>query len=338
MLAVAALFAATSAEGQTTAELFGYFKQHIGLNENEFAAIQRGEAFARNLDTRSANEIFVIGAVYIKGSPEGYLKLSTDLDVLRKNEEYLAIERFSDPPQLSDLKGFSLDSQDIEDLKECRPTDCKLQIAASGIAELHRTVNWHAPGVEQRVNELARQKALQLLLAYQKDGNKVLGVYNDKHDPLEVPKQFKYMLSFTKVLPKALPRFHSYLLAYPAGDPGSVQSSFYWANVKFGLKPTQRLVHVLTMRSDNPKEPAYTIAEKQLYSSHYFETALDLTYLVRGDDPKRPGYFLIKVLGSEQSGLTGLKGSILRKVAVGRLLSGLEKSLASVKTTLEQTR
>jgi len=41
------------------------------------------------------------------------------------------------------------------------------------------------------------------------------------------------------------------------------------------------------------------------------------------------------VMGSEQAGLTGMKGSIVRKVAVGRSVDGLRKSLASIKTALE---
>ena len=37
---------------------------------------------------------------------------------------------------------------------------------------------------------------------------------------------------------------------------------------------------------------------KQLYSSHYFQTALDLSVCVReSTDPKRPGFYLIKALG-----------------------------------------
>jgi len=35
--------------------------------------------------------------------------------------------------------------------------------------------------------------------------------------------------------------------------------------VKFGLKPTLRIVQVVTMQGNNPNEPAYAIAEKQLY-------------------------------------------------------------------------
>jgi hypothetical protein len=118
-----------------------------------------------------------------------------------------------------------------------------------------------------------------------------------------------------------------------------VDDTFYWAKVKFGLKPTLRVVHVLTMRGSGPTEPEYTIAEKQLYSSHYFETALDLTFCVPETvDPKQPGFYLIMAMGSEQAGLTGFKGSIVRKVAVDRSASSLQKSLTAIKIALENNQ
>jgi hypothetical protein len=106
--------------------------------------------------------------------------------------------------------------------------------------------------------------------------------------------------------------------------------------VKFGLKPTLRIVHMVTMRGSPADHVACAIAQKQLYSSHYFETALDLSICVReGDDLKQHGFYLIKALGSEQAGLTGPKGSMLRRVAVGRAVSNLQKGLAALRTTLE---
>ncbi len=81
---------------------------------------------------------------------------------------------------------------------------------------------------------------------------------------------------------------------------------------------------------------AYAIAEKQPYSSHYFETALDLSFCVRGNDhEKQPGFYLIMVMSSEQAGLTGAKGSIIRKTAVGRSVSNLQKSPTVIKNNLE---
>ena len=79
----------------------------------------------------------------------------------------------------------------------------------------------------------------------------------------------------------------------------------------------------------------YAVAEKQLYSSHYFETALDLSFCVR--DPSKPsGFYLVTVMGSEQAGLTGPKGASVRKVAVGRSVANLAEALTSIKEALER--
>jgi hypothetical protein len=56
---------------------------------------------------------------------------------------------------------------------------------------------------------------------------------------------------------------------------------------------------------------------------------------VRPESSKGDGFFLISLLGSEQSGLTGVKGSVVRKVAVGRSTSNLQDALSAVKTALD---
>jgi hypothetical protein len=100
------------------------------------------------------------------------------------------------------------------------------------------------------------------------------------------------------------------------------------------LKPTLRIVQMVTMHGSPNVAVAYAIAEKQLYSSHYFETALDLSFCIRrGDDAKQLGFYLIMAMGSEQAGLTGVKGSIVRKTAVAR--SNLQEALTTIRNTLE---
>jgi len=321
---------------QANPDLRTYFKDYIGLNDDQISAIRSGQAVAKSLHSRTGDEIFVFGAVYIHATPESYLKFSRDFDRLRKLPGYLAIREFSNPPELSDLNDFTFDAEDIKALRDCKPGDCQIQMPASSIEELHKSVDLSAPDAEQRVTELLQKTVLERLVAYQRAGNQALGVYNDKRHPTEVPEQFKYMLSYSKALPKYLPEFYNYLLTYPDGKPAGVDDTFYWAKVKFGLKPTLRVVHVLTMRGSSPSEPQYTIAEKQLYSSHYFETALDLTFCVQeAVDPTQPGFYLIMAMGSEQAGLTGFKGSIVRKVAVDRSASSLQKSLMAIKDALE---
>ena len=334
MLLVAA--AAAPASPQSNPDLQAFFQQDIELNEDQIAAIRNGQPVAKTLPSRTPAEVFLFGAVYIHATPESYFQFARDFDRLRKLPNYLALGVFSNPPQESDLKGFSFESDDIQALKSCKPGDCLIQMPASSIEELQRSINWSAADVNEQVNQRLRETALQRLLAYQREGNQVLGIYNDKRNPTVVPQQFAYMLSYDKALPEHLPDFYHYLLAYPNAKPANVEDTFYWARVKFGLKPTLRVVQMVTMRG-NPAEPvAYAIAEKQLYSSHYFETALDLSFCVRGsDDPKQPGFYLIMAMGSEQAGLTGVKGSIVRKAAVGRSVSNLQNALTTIRNTLE---
>jgi len=310
--------------------------ENIGLTADQVSAIQNGQPVAKTLPSRQPAEVFLVGAVYIHAAPEAYLKFAHDFDRLRKLPNYLALGVFSNPPQPADMKGFMFEKDDIEALKDCKPGDCLIQIPTSSIDELQRSIDWSAPDASDQVNQHLKKTAIERLLAYQRDGNEALGVYNDKRDPTQVPQQFSYMLSYSKVLPEQLPEFYRYLLAYPKSKPANVEDTFYWARVKFGLKPTLRVVQMVTMHGEATDPVAYAIAEKQLYSSHYFETALDLSFCVRGsDDSKQPGVYLIMAMSSEQAGLTGVKGSIVRKAAVGRSVSNLQNAWTTIRDTLE---
>lgn len=321
---------------QSNPHLQSFFRQSVGLNEAQIAAIRNGHAVAKAVPSRTPAEIFLFGAVYIHAAPEAYGLYAHDFDRLRKLPSYPGLGAFSSPPQLSDLKDFSFDSDDIKALERCKPGNCLIQGPASSMEEFHQSIDWSASNVDVQVNELLRKEALQLLLAYQRDGNQAFGMYNDKHKPVEVAQQFAYMVSYYKALPEHLPEFYQYLLSYPNARPANVEDTFYWARVKFGLKPTLRIVHVVTMRGEPTDEVAYAVAEKQLYSSHYFETALDMSFCIpESEDPKNPGFYLIMAMGSEQAGLTGLKGSIVRDAAVGRSVSSLRNMLTTIKNTLE---
>jgi hypothetical protein len=317
-------------------KLLKFFRDSAELTPEQIAAIQSGQPVAKTMPSRTPAEVFLFGAIFIHATPESYLKFARDFDRLSKLPNYMALGVFHDPPEASDLRGFSFDNDDVKALKNCKPGDCLIQMPTSSIEALQSSVDWSASDVSDQVNRRLQKTALDRLLEYQHQGNDALGVYNDKHDPTEVSQQFAYMLSYSKALPKNLPDFYQYLLDYPKARPANVADAFYWARVKFGLKPTLRIVQMVTMSGSPNDLVANAIAQKQLYASHYFETALDLSFCIRGtDDSKQPGFYLIMAMGSEQAGLTGVKGSIVRKTAVGRSVSNLENALTNIKTTLE---
>jgi hypothetical protein len=65
--------------------------------------------------------------------------------------------------------------------------------------------------------------------------------------------------------------------------------------VNFGLKPTFRIVQKIVYREARAEEPVYAVAEKQLYASHYFQTAVALTVCFK--DAQRPGFYVVTVKG-----------------------------------------
>ncbi len=310
-----------------------FFRQYVGLKDSEIEDIRSGKAVAKILNTGEKPEIVVFGAVYVEASIEQYIELFRDLSRLEKVDNYLAIKRFSDPPRLEDLEGFGLDEEDIDDLKKCKPGKCEIQLPAEIMEELDQKVDWSAPDASEQVNRMAREDALEMLKRYQSGGNQALGTYRDKKKPLLVAEQFEALLGRSEALPHYIPEFHRYLLEYPNTSLEGVEDYFLWENVKFGLKPTIRVNHVSIYKAPG----IYVTATKQLYSSHYFQTAIDLSFCVKDSDaPDKPGFFLVTVKGSRQDGLTGLKGSIVRRVVTGRTRESMETAMRAMKTKLEE--
>jgi hypothetical protein len=323
---------------QTSAELQSYLTKTIGFKPDQVEEIRKGKPVTKVMKSRTAADIIIVGAVYINATPERYIRLYNDFDGFRRLAINLASGKFNNPPAVGDLDGFMFDVKDVKELRTCKPRDCKIQLPAESMEAYQKSIEWSAPDVTERVNQLLRQRTIDRLQSYQHDGNRALMTYDDKDEPVNTGKQFESILSYAQTLPANLPDFRRYLLAYPDGRPANTQEMFYWANEKFGLKPTLRVVHVVTWQSQSVNEPAYAIAEKQLYASHYFQTALNLTFLVRGTDASKPsGFYLVKATGSTQAGLTGFKGSIVRKKAVKQAASFLEESLRDVKNNLEKS-
>src|SRR5580704_6529387 len=173
-----------------SAEPNKFFHGFAGLSDDQIREIRGGKAVAKILDSPTADQVFVFGSVYINSTPEHYLKFASDVDALRKLPSYLALRKFSDPPQLADLAGFVLDEEDFKQLKNCRSGHCEVQLPSEAMEEFQRSVNWSAPDASDQANRLAQQMALQALLRYQQGGNTALGTYRDKNHPTAVAETF----------------------------------------------------------------------------------------------------------------------------------------------------
>src|SRR5271165_4971849 len=90
------------------------------------------------------DEVFVFAAVYVNADPASYVSYAYNFNLLRSTPGFLAINKFSSPPQLSDMKGFELDSADVQSLKSCTPGNCAIQLPGNDIEAIRKSVNFSA--------------------------------------------------------------------------------------------------------------------------------------------------------------------------------------------------
>jgi hypothetical protein len=305
------------------------------LSPGQIAEVQSGKAFAEILPTSNPSDIFVCGVVYIHAKPAAYFQFMQDMTSRKTVAGYLGAGEFSTPPTVGDLDGLSLDPDDIEDLKNCRPGDCELQLPEESMEAARAAIQWNSPNVAEQVTILAKRGIIRLLKEYQQGGDRALLPYRDKRDPVPPAEQFRSLLNHVELFPQYLPDLNRYLLQYPNSRPEQAQNSYYWEKVSFGLKPTIRVNHAIVYRTSGP-EAVHVLAIKQLYATHYFQTALDLSFCVPSSTVSGgDGFYLITVKGSRQAGLTGVKGSLLRKVVVARTRDSLERALDNIREKLE---
>jgi hypothetical protein len=76
------------------------------------------------------------------------------------------------------------------------------------------------------------------------------------------------------------------------------------------------------------------IANKMLYASHYFWTALELRVLV--PDATRGGFWFVSVNRSRSDGLTGFVGGLIRGKVRGEAEKGMLAALKITKSKMER--
>ena len=318
-----------------TPSLREFLERRLEIDEEEWKSIQRGAPVVKLRRGPDASETRLMGVVKIQGSPAEFIERYRDIVAFEKGTGVLQIVRFSEPPGVEDLASLTVDADDIEDVKQCRPGDCAIKMSEDTM-NAFRGINWDEADATEKANRLARRMIVDFLESYRSGGNQALGLFHDKRKPLLVGQQFEEMMKDPD-LPVYFPELFRFLLDYPASPlPGS-EEIFYWSKVDFGLKPVIRLNHVVIYQPDNDNTVKYTIASKMLYTTHYFNTGVELKFLVQEPD-SGSSYYLVIGNRSRSDGLTGFTGAILGGQIRGKARDGLESYLRSVKSSIETAR
>lgn len=333
---VAILALATTAQTPSRTSPLQIFET-LKFTAEEIAAVDGGRPVAKVLSWGGSSEVYLFGAIHVDAAASTYLSAARDVQRLNRTPGYLGVGEVPANATPADFSALSLEPDDVDSLKSCREGSCDVQLPSASIQAFRDGVDFSRPDAAAQANQLARSMLVRLLRSYQQGGNRALGEYRDKQHPSRVAAQFEAMVGRASVLPEVVPGLRRYLLQYPKAPLQNVESFFFWEKVDFGLKPTIRLNHGIVYRGRVEGRNMGAVAIKQLYATHYFHTALDVSVCVE-DTGGKGGFYLLTLKGSQQEGLTGVKGSILRRVVVNKTQDGLERALASIKQMVEQQR
>ena len=324
---------------QPESDLERLLTEQVDFSADDFRALDGGDVVIASLDTRVRQELAHVGVVYLDASPADFVDRFRDIEAFESGPGIPQIGLFSNLPRIEDLQGLTLPEADIEELSSCRPGDCELKLSAEWMERFRTEVDWSSPTAGQQADHIAREVILELVVAYQVEGNAALGSYADSDEPMPVAEQFRALLANDDPLPKPVPALLTYMERYPQDAPPSAEDFFYWTVVDFGLKPTIRVNHVTIypVADHSTPDDAYAIAIKQLYASHYFHTTLELRFLVDRVDPAgRRGAALISITRSRNDGMTGFRGWFLRPIIRRRSRDAVRSYLEHVKRQVER--
>lgn len=333
---VFAVLCAAGLSAQTIpAELRASLQTSLHVTEAQIERVERGGVLASTVHTGVADEVMLVGVVRIWATPRYFTEQFKNV-VQFEAAPGVTNGLFGTPPQLGDLSGLMLSAKDVEELRTCRPGKCAFKAGDTGIRLLHDKVDWSARNYADQAAAAFREIWLEYLLRYQAQGNEGLAVYHDTASYYHVERGLADLMARTAGLQVGTPRMAEYLRDYPNAKDASTEEFFYWQVGSFGLKPVHRVTHVAIQQMPGPLGDAYIIASKMLLASHYFKSALELRYLIPGQDQQIGGmHYLVVVQRSHVDGLTGFKGSIMKKVVTSKSRQAMEKYLLGVKQKVE---
>jgi len=335
--AVVALgFATAALRGQSQPKTF--FKNMIQLPDAEIQKIQQGQVVTKVLTSGDAKYgMLVFGAVYINAPVEKFAAALKDFPKLLENKVYLKVQEFSAigaPPKASDFAGITLEKKDVDELQTCKAGDCDIQII--NVEDLQKRVDWKSPNRYEQANQIVREKILQGMVTYQKDGLKGLGSYKDRSQPMSLYEATKAMIDASYYLPKdkAGP-IHNHVTEFPQGKMAGAEDHFYWEKIDFGQEPTIRVNHV-SMFPQGAGPVKFVAVNKQLYASRYMRTAIQVFYCVPDTEKPGGGFYLIEMNDSRLPDFGGIKLGIVRKVATGKAVDATRDALAMYQKMLSK--
>lgn len=312
---------------------FAFLSPHVVLDRSARQALERGEAVARILESDGA-QLAIFGAAPLEAPPEALLEWTRAIAALKRSRFVLAIGRFSDAPQMSDLADLSLDAEDLDALRACTPGDCDLKLTGEEIARLRQAIERGGSGWRVAVQEEFRRVVLARLGRYRDGGLAAIPPIVDRERPVRLHETFAELLDDSSYL-TAFPRVMTWLRRQATAPEDDIESFFYWSKERFGAgRPVILVVHVGISRPSGSGAPSVLVTGTQILATHYMNGALSVTG-VTGDASQRYLFYLNR---SQVDLLSGVLGGVRRAIIERRLRRDTPEILDGLRERIEGGR
>jgi hypothetical protein len=329
---IALLLAAAAASAALPPDVEHFLTVVAGFSPSDIASIERGEVVAKAQPGPSDTELMTAAAVKIRATRQQTASYYGQMITYVDGTITQAFGRFSTPAALADVRDLSLDSDEIAELKSCRPGRCGVRIGGAGLSAIRSAVDFNRPDAATQVNARVRQAVVDYVNAYLTNGDAALVRYGDRSEPVSAQDEWRAMVADSPYFQQYSPALREYLEQYPRRTLAGARDVLYWLREKYtGLKPVTSIVHGVVFQP--PDQPDRTIVvQKQLYASHYYDGSVAVAALMDAGDG---GTYLVYGNRSRGDLLKGGFGGLKKKVALKQAEQGAEQTLGTIKSVLE---
>ena len=321
---------------QTPAPLLRFLRNSIGLDTAQLAAVEQGAGVVKVLDTKNRRDVAVFGIITADVPRPRYVAHLQDFPNSLRAPTRTRFGIFSDPATAADVQDLVVDPQDVPEVRDCHPNDCKIKLPATAMKRLHEEIDWSAADPQAQVNAYARQRLVEYVTDYRTRGDTAMVVYDNRGN-VRASSAFAALLAESPYVYEYVPVFHEYLATYPRRKLDGLSEVIFWSEDRLPrLKPILSVTHLAVYAP--PDLPATFVAAKQIYSDHYFEAAFDLaTVIDRTTAAGAPGIYLVLLRRSRfddlPTGLFNIRGKV-----IGKLRDQMRADLDREKAAAEQLR
>jgi hypothetical protein len=317
MVAIGLLAIAMPARSQQPPQaLADFLRQTIGLDATQRAAIERGEAVVKVLETQNKRDVAVFGIITADAHREAYARHLRDFQRSLRNPARSRFGIFADPATAADVHALALSREDADELRKCQPGKCNFKLPATEMQRIHDHVDWSAADQAARLTTYARQRLLEYVTDYRARGDSAMVVYDDR-GTVRASDAFAELLAQSPYVFRHAPSLSRYLTTYPRTRLDGVSDVVFWAETQ--APRMRRTLTVTHLAVHSPSElPGTTIAAaKQIYANHYFEAAFDLTTIIDRQNPDGSQSIYLLVLrrfrfdNLPSGGLLDIRGKVI---------------------------